>query len=280
MAKGENRKIGLIVARSENNVIGKGGRIPWNIEGELSQFRELTMGNAVVMGSRTYEEIGRPLPGRMTIVVSGSKCFEGDNICTVRTLEEAISVAGERKVYVAGGGGLYKEALPIVDVMYITEIHTVVEDGDTFFPEFDVKDFEVTVGATGGDEIKYTRTVYRRKKESYDLVSDSPAKRIYDAVKRIPYGHVATYAQIAELAGNRKMARAVGNALHNNPEPDKIPCYRVVNAKGELADGFAFGGAGVQRRLLEAEGVEVVNGKVELDRYQWVEDSGRIKNKI
>ena len=67
--------------------------------------------------------------------------------------------------------------------------------------------------------------------ESYDLISDSPTKRIYEAVKRIPYGHVATYAQIAEMAGDRKMARAVGNALHKNPDPDGIPCYRVVNAR-------------------------------------------------
>ena len=74
------REIGLIVAHSENNVIGKGGRIPWDIEGELSQFKELTMGNAVVMGRRTYEEIGHPLPGRRIIVVSGSSKYEGDNI--------------------------------------------------------------------------------------------------------------------------------------------------------------------------------------------------------
>ena len=105
--------------------------------------------------------------------------------------------------------------------------------------------------------------------ESYDLISDYPAKRIYEAVKRIPYGHVATYAQIAEAAGNRKMARAVGNALHKNPDPEHIPCYRVVNAKGELAGEFAFGGAGAQAKLLEAEGVEVTEGKVDLEKYQW-----------
>ena len=104
--------------------------------------------------------------------------------------------------------------------------------------------------------------------ESYDLIADSPSKRIYEAVKRIPYGHVATYAQIAEMAGDRKMARAVGNALHKNPEPENIPCYRVVNAKGELAGEFAFGGAGEQAKRLEAEGVTVIAGKVDLNKYQ------------
>ena len=105
--------------------------------------------------------------------------------------------------------------------------------------------------------------------ESYDLISDCPSKRIYEAVKKIPYGHVATYSQIAELAGDRKMARAVGNALHKNPDPDSIPCFRVVNAKGELAGEFAFGGPGAQAKLLEAEGITVTDGKVDLGIFQW-----------
>ena len=139
------REIGLIVARSENNVIGKGGRIPWDIEGELSQFKELTMGNAVVMGRRTYEEIGHPLPGRRIIVVSGSSKYEGDNICTVRSVEAAIEAAAGANVYFAGGYGIYRDALPLVDVMYITDIHTVVEDGDVFFPEFDAGDKKAVI---------------------------------------------------------------------------------------------------------------------------------------
>ena len=107
--------------------------------------------------------------------------------------------------------------------------------------------------------------------ESYDLISDSPSKRIYEAVKKIPYGRVATYADVAQMAGNKKMARAVGNALHKNPDPDNIPCYRVVNSKGELAGEFAFGGADRQAKLLRMEGVEVNNGRVDLGKY-------RIKN--
>ena len=103
--------------------------------------------------------------------------------------------------------------------------------------------------------------------ESYELVTDSPTKRIYEAVKKIPRGQVATYGQVAELAGDRKMARAVGNALHRNPDPEHIPCYRVVNAKGELAGEFAFGGAGKQAAILEADGIEVINGKVDLTKY-------------
>ncbi len=109
--------------------------------------------------------------------------------------------------------------------------------------------------------------IRRMISESYDLVTDSPSKRIYKAVKKIPRGRVATYGQIAELAGDKKMARAVGNALHRNPDPDSIPCYRVVNAKGELSGAFAFGGAKVQEELLKAEGIKVTDGKVDLKKY-------------
>lgn len=103
--------------------------------------------------------------------------------------------------------------------------------------------------------------------ESYDLVTDCPSKRIYQAVKKIPKGKVATYGQVALMAGDKNMARAVGNALHKNPNPDEIPCYRVVNSKGELAGAFAFGGEDAQKALLEADGVKVVNNKVDLAIY-------------
>ena len=111
--------------------------------------------------------------------------------------------------------------------------------------------------------------------ESYALVTDSPTKRIYEAVKKIPKGHVATYGQVAALAGDKNMARAVGNALHRNPDPEHIPCFRVVNAKGELAGGFAFGGADVQARLLRAEGVEVEKNRVDLTRFGITVDADR-----
>lgn len=109
--------------------------------------------------------------------------------------------------------------------------------------------------------------VKRMIAESYDLVTDSPTKRIYEAVKKIPKGYVATYGQIAEMAGNPRMSRAVGNALHKNPDPLHIPCFRVVNSKGELAGAFAFGGGKAQEELLRADGVEVVDGKVDLEKY-------------
>ena len=103
--------------------------------------------------------------------------------------------------------------------------------------------------------------------ESYEIISYSPTKHIYEAVKKIPYGRVATYAQVAEMAGDRKMARAVGNALHKNPDPDNIPCYRVVNSKGRLAEAFVFGGINMQEKLLKDEGVAVIDGKVDMKNF-------------
>ena len=93
--------------------------------------------------------------------------------------------------------------------------------------------------------------------------------KIYSAVCQIPRGCVATYGQIAAVAGNGGAARAVGNALHKNPMPRVIPCHRVVNAQGRLAPHFAFGGVDEQRRLLESEGVEVSGEYVDLERFQW-----------
>lgn len=94
-------------------------------------------------------------------------------------------------------------------------------------------------------------------------------EEIYKTVMKIPYGKVATYGQIATLCGNPYYARAVGNALHKNPNPQKIPCYRVVNSKGKLTENFAFGGLKVQSDLLISEGIEVIDGRVNLEKYQW-----------
>ena len=116
-------------------------------------------------------------------------------------------------------------------------------------------------GSIPTDEIK------RMIAESYDLVADSATKRIYEAVKRIPKGCVATYGQVATMAGNERMSRAVGNALHKNPTPGIVPCHRVVDARGRLAGGFAFGGMEAQAALLADEGVEVKDGKVDLGKY-------------
>lgn len=106
--------IALIVAYSQNRIIGNQGMIPWKIKGEQKRFKELTTGNVVVMGRRSYEEIGKPLSNRMTIVVSSTRKFEGENCYTVSSLKEAIELAGEKDVYISGGAKLYEEAIPIV----------------------------------------------------------------------------------------------------------------------------------------------------------------------
>ncbi len=95
-------------------------------------------------------------------------------------------------------------------------------------------------------------------------------EEIYKTVMKIPYGKVATYGQIATICGNPYYARAVGNALHKNPNPQKIPCYRVVNSKGKLTENFAFGGLKVQSDLLISEGIEVIDGRVNLENINGV----------
>ena len=101
----------------------------------------------------------------------------------------------------------------------------------------------------------------------HSTTEQSTFHKIYDVVRQIPKGTVATYGQVAALAGNKRWARVVGYALHVNPDPENIPCYRVVNAKGMLAGAFAFGGEEVQAELLRADGIEVTDGRVDLEKY-------------
>lgn len=101
------------------------------------------------------------------------------------------------------------------------------------------------------------------------LKLSSFAEDVYNAVSAVPKGRVATYSQIALMSGHRGAARAVGNALHVNPFFGTVPCHRIVSASGALAPDFAFGGIDEQKKMLEKEGVEVKDGKVNLDTYQW-----------
>lgn len=95
------------------------------------------------------------------------------------------------------------------------------------------------------------------------------AEGVYEFLREIPAGQVATYKQVAEYLGNPKLARVVGNILHRNPDGDTNPCYKIVNSQGKLSGSFAFGGANEQQHRLEADGIEVINGKVDLAKYQY-----------
>ena len=155
--------IALIVAVAENGIIGKDGKMPWRIPGELKRFRELTTGNVVVMGRRTFEAVGcQPLPDRTNIIVSRTMEDSKEDYLVARSLEEAIAMAGNQDVYITGGSGLYKESLPLVEKMYITEVHKEFE-GDTWFPKFDESQFVKTVDEYHEGEIPYTYVTYTRK---------------------------------------------------------------------------------------------------------------------
>lgn len=155
--------IALVVAHGTNRVIGNQGQIPWDLPEDLHHFRDLTTGYAIVMGRKTYESIGRPLPGRLNIVVSRTVNFEGENLMTVSSIEEAIKAAGDRDVYFSGGAKIYEESLPLVERMYITEVDGAF-DGDAFFPEYDTSQFERIVEKEFHEELPYRFVTYIRKK--------------------------------------------------------------------------------------------------------------------
>ncbi len=136
-------KTSLIAALASNGVIGRDGGLPWHISEDLKYFKRLTMGKPVVMGHKTYESIGKPLPGRNNIVVTRNPELELEGATVVHGLDEALAVAaslGAEETFVIGGAELYKLALPKVDRMYLTYVHQNFE-GDTFFPEFDPDDW-------------------------------------------------------------------------------------------------------------------------------------------
>lgn len=153
--------IALIVAYAKNRVIGNHGCIPWRIKGEQKRFKELTTGNVVVMGRRSYEEIGRPLPNRTTFVISRTKNFDEENVKTITSLQEAIRLSGNKDIYISGGARLYQEAIPLVEKMYITEIELDIA-GDTFFPEFEKGLFLKEIDKEIDGEIPYKYVTYTR----------------------------------------------------------------------------------------------------------------------
>lgn len=163
---GENSMLALIAAYAENQIIGNNGRIPWDIPEEKHRFRDLTMGHVMVMGRRTYEEIGFPLPGRETIVISNTKNFDEPHCKTAASLTQALEQAGSRDVFICGGARLYQEALPLADVLYLTEIHQAFE-GDTQFPAFDAEQYVQTEKTDVWGKIPYTFLTLRRKCMDY-----------------------------------------------------------------------------------------------------------------
>jgi dihydrofolate reductase len=136
MKKRPGRRISLIVAMAQNRVIGRGGSIPWKIPGEQKLFKRITLGHTLIMGRKTHEDIGRPLPERLNIVVSRQKDYRPAGCLVAVSLEAALVLcpAGETEVFIIGGGQLFREALPMADRIYATVIPATVS-GDTFFPE-------------------------------------------------------------------------------------------------------------------------------------------------
>lgn len=125
----------IIVAVSENGVIGKNNQLIWRLPDDLKRFKALTLGHPMIMGRKTFESIGKPLPGRTSIVITRNTDFKADGVLVAHSLEAALKAAREiedQEVFIIGGGELYKQALPLTDKLYITEVNTVT-DGDTFF---------------------------------------------------------------------------------------------------------------------------------------------------
>ncbi|SDK00788.1 type 3 dihydrofolate reductase [Microbulbifer yueqingensis] len=165
--------VALIAAVARNGAIGLGNSLPWRISGDLQYFKRTTLGKPVVMGRKTFESIGRPLPGRDNIVISRNPQWGADGVISVSSLGQALAVAGESavasgadEVMVIGGAEIYRQALPLARRLYLTEVDAEVE-GDAFFPEIDdswVESFRECHPASDKDEYNYCLVRYDRSK--------------------------------------------------------------------------------------------------------------------
>lgn len=153
----------VIAAMAANRVIGCQNSLPWDLPSDLVRFKRLTMGHALIMGRRTYESIGRTLPGRRTVVVTRNRQFRGDGCCVAKSLEEALLLCrGSDRVFIAGGGEMYRQALPFCDSIILTVLHRDVE-GDVWFPLFDEHNFAVERIEEVAEADPYTVFWYRRR---------------------------------------------------------------------------------------------------------------------
>ncbi|WP_196159630.1 dihydrofolate reductase [Reinekea sp. G2M2-21] len=141
-------RIAMIWAMAENRVIGRDNKLPWHLPNDLKYFKRLTTGKPVIMGRKTYDSIGRPLPNRINIVVTRDPSFSASGVKVVHDLQSAIDLAeaeclisGADEVIVMGGAEIYRQALPLADRLYITFVHAQV-DGDAYFPEFDLSAYQ------------------------------------------------------------------------------------------------------------------------------------------
>lgn len=157
-------KIILIAAMAANRVIGKDNDIPWHIPGEQKRFKKITTGHTVVMGRKTYESIGHPLPDRQNIIITRQSGYVADGCIIVQSLTEALEKCGNTdKVFIAGGGEIYAQALPVADEIYLTTLQRAV-DGDRYFPEFSQEEFQQVFSETVNQHEPYMFAIYRRVK--------------------------------------------------------------------------------------------------------------------
>jgi len=154
----------LIAAMAANRVIGRGQTIPWDIPGEQIRFKETTMGHSLLMGRKTWDAIGKPLPGRRNIVVTRQTTFQAQGAEVVHSLEQGFFLTeGEDKVFVIGGAQLYQLALEQADTLILTELEQEVA-GDAFFPQFSCPPFSLVQTEEITEPVRYSIRTYRRRK--------------------------------------------------------------------------------------------------------------------
>lgn len=167
-------KLSIIVAVAQNNVIGRNNELPWYLPQDLKYFKSVTLGKPIIMGRKTFESIGKPLPGRTNIVVTRQANWQFSGVLVAQSVQEAIRIAEQfcteqnqraEEVMVIGGAEIYSHALAIADRVYLTHIDIKVENGDAFFPDLSVTEWQKVSEMPGesGASLHHSFSIYERK---------------------------------------------------------------------------------------------------------------------
>ena len=161
-------KVTFIVAAAENNAIGKGNQMPWHLPNDFKYFKAKTMDHSIIMGRKTFESIGKPLPGRRNIIISRQPTLNIEDVDVANSLQDVINYCrDEREIFIIGGAEIFNQAMPMADEILLTRVHTNIEDADAFFPELPESDWELISQEKHNKDDKhqydYTFEVYKRK---------------------------------------------------------------------------------------------------------------------
>ncbi|PVX50906.1 uncharacterized protein (TIGR00369 family) [Balneicella halophila] len=225
-------KLAIIVAIAENNAIGKDNDLLWHLPGDLKRFKQITTGHSIIMGRKTFESIGKPLPNRRSIVITNNKDYKAEGVTVVHSISEALEVTkNEDEVFIIGGGKIYDLTLPLVHRMYLTIVHETF-NADTFFPKIHMSDWNIL------------------EQEELPQNEKNPYKATFYKLERKASGQIITKEQLQTLCKNTMVSHL--GIEYTDVNTQSVTARMPVDERTLQPFGYLHGGASLA--LLETVG--------------------------